>query len=78
MQILHWLNEQRLLMLKRVKTHFVHATALFVGLSCMVWYVIPHPVIPVAIGIVPLAILITLSQPVLLADVYCLLVFPPP
>lgn len=66
MQILHWLNEQRLLMLKRVKTHFVHATALFVGLSCMVWYVIPHPVIPVAIGIVPLAILITLSQPVLL------------
>ncbi|USH05110.1 O-antigen ligase family protein [Grimontia kaedaensis] len=66
MQLFEWLNEQRQLLLTRIRTHFVHATAAFVALSCMVWLVIPHPVIPVAIGLVPLAILITLSQPVLL------------
>ncbi|KKD58080.1 membrane protein [Grimontia sp. AD028] len=66
MQLIEWLNDQRLLLLVRIRTHFVHATAAFVALSCLLWLVIPHPVIPIAIGLVPLAILITLSQPVLL------------
>lgn len=66
MQLIEWLNDQRQLLLVRIRTHFVHATAAFVALSCLLWLVIPHPVIPIAIGLVPLAILITLSQPVLL------------
>ncbi|OEE83054.1 hypothetical protein A1OQ_00490 [Enterovibrio norvegicus FF-162] len=66
MQLLDWLSEQQNLLLARMKTHFVHVTAMFVALSCVVWFIIPHPVIPIAIGLVPLAILITLSQPVLL------------
>ncbi|PMN89670.1 O-antigen ligase family protein [Enterovibrio norvegicus] len=66
MQAIQWLNEQRELLLTRLKTHFVHATALFVVLACGLWFIIPHPVIPVAIGLIPLAILITISQPVLL------------
>lgn len=66
MQLFEWVNEQHQRLLERVRTHFVHVTAVFVALSCLVWLVIPHPVIPVAIGFLPLAVLITLSQPVLL------------
>lgn len=66
MQAIQWLNDQRRLLLTRLHTHFVHATALFVVLACGLWFIIPHPIIPVAIGLIPLALLITISQPVLL------------
>ncbi len=66
MKIFYWFNEQAGLLLTRMKTHFVHATAVFVGVCCLVWYCVPHPVIPLLMGILPLAVLITLYQPVLL------------
>ncbi|WP_083539382.1 O-antigen ligase family protein [Enterovibrio coralii] len=66
MQLIKWIEEQRLLLVTRLRTHFVHATALFIALACLVWLVIPHPIIPVAVGILPFAVLITISQPILL------------
>ncbi len=53
------------MLLVRLRTHFVHVTALFVALTCVVWLIIPHPIIPLVVGLLPIALLITLSQPVL-------------
>ncbi|PCS21590.1 O-antigen ligase family protein [Candidatus Enterovibrio escicola] len=66
MQRIEWLAEQRQLLLTRLSTHFVQVFALFVLSMCIVWVIIPHPLIPIAIGLIPIAILIINSQPVLL------------
>ncbi|MGF1769683.1 O-antigen ligase family protein [Enterovibrio makurazakiensis] len=66
MQLLRWISDQQNMLLVRLRTHFVHATALFVALTCVVWLIIPHPIIPLVVGLLPLSLLITLSQPVLL------------
>ncbi|WP_223825586.1 O-antigen ligase family protein [Candidatus Enterovibrio altilux] len=62
----HWINEQRKCLLMRLHTHFIHATVLFLVLTCGLWFFIPHPIIPIAIGLTPFIILIIISQPILL------------
>lgn len=66
MSRLHWLIGQQQRLLEGMRTHFVYVTGLFIVVCCVVWFVFPYPVAPIVIGIVPVAILIIIYQPVLL------------
>lgn len=66
MNIFHWVATLQQRLLERMKINFVHVTGIFIGLCCAIWLVFPHPIIPVVIGVVPIAVLITVYQPVLL------------
>ncbi|WP_246225651.1 O-antigen ligase family protein [Vibrio agarilyticus] len=53
-------------LLHQAKSRYVLCTLVFLALISALWLVVPHPIIPIVIGLLPIAILITLGYPVLL------------